>query len=138
VLQGNWEWFIGMRETHCEELTDMLVHEAIVDHPAYLAHGDNMLIAQDPQLMGNGGIITAQSCSQITHTQFSRRSMQQGVEDLEPGWVGKDGKEVRGDTSSIGRKKVSSDCQGMFRMNTTLVTDIELQGVRRGWGFCDL
>src|SRR5712692_6577797 len=97
-----------------------------------------MLIAQDPQLMGNGGIITAQSCGQIAHAQFSRRSMQQGVEDLKPGRVGKDGKEVRGDPSSIGRKKVSSDCQGVFRMNTTLVTDIELQGVCRGWGFCDL
>ena len=49
-MQGG-EWFIGVRETDSEELADMFVHQPIVDHPADLAHGHDVVSAQDTQLV---------------------------------------------------------------------------------------
>jgi len=128
-MQGG-EWFIGVRETDSEELADMFVHQPIVDHPADLAHGHDMLTAQDPQLMRNGGIITAKACRQITDTQFSNGSMEQGIEHLEPGRVGEYGEEVGSDASRIRREQVPPHCQGMFRVDASLLAHVRRLGRR--------
>ena len=72
-----------MREAHRQQVANVFVDQAVVDHAPRLAHGDDVLVAQDPQLMGDGGIIAPQSRCQVTYAQLARWRVQQRKDDLQ-------------------------------------------------------
>jgi hypothetical protein len=57
-----------MGETDFEQQSNMFIYEPVIDDPPYFTHGDNLLVAQNTQLMGDGGVVSIKAGSQVTHT----------------------------------------------------------------------
>ena len=75
-----------MQHSLKEYLTYMLIVKGIIHDFSLPAVADKAGIAKGLELVGNGGLIHAQSCGNIAHAHFLHG---QQIKDLEPGHIGK-------------------------------------------------
>src|SRR5437660_6602171 len=51
--------FMNMSQAHLQQLANVRVNQAVIDDTANLAHRDDFLVAQNPQLVRDRGIIAS-------------------------------------------------------------------------------
>lgn len=82
-----------MPQTVRENVTDMLIRQAVVDDPARLAPGHHAMAAEQAQLVAERRLAQAKQKSHVANAQLLGE--REGVQDPGPGRIGED-REGRG------------------------------------------
>jgi hypothetical protein len=121
-----------MGDTQQQEVTNMRVNEAIVDHAPRFPHRDDPVIAEDAELVRDGRLIPTKPGRKIADAQLSCRRLQESRENLEPCGIPKQCKQVRDLRSLLNRQPMFFDRFDMLWMNTASLADILLESRTQG------
>src|SRR6266516_4137856 len=114
---GGDRCFICVCHTQLKQQPYMLINQSIIDYPTDFAHCYNLLIAQNTELMRNGGIISAKPRSQITNAQFTRWRAKQCIHNLQACRITENGKKGGDTHCSIRSQYITPDHKHMFCMD---------------------
>jgi len=70
---------------------DVVVGDAVKDHPSFAAGSHQVAIAEQAQLVTDGGDRELGKSGEVTYAEFL--GDREGMEDLEAGWIGESGEE---------------------------------------------